>query len=115
MKKNMKKNTGSETAAAEKRQTKVASSIAGKRRVVFQFRANPGSTISLAGSFNNWDPTAKVLQSKGNDGLYTGILMLAPGTYEYKFCVDGQWQPDPENPNFTPNDLGTLNSVLIIE
>jgi hypothetical protein len=41
--------------------------------------------------------------------------MLAPGTYEYKFCVDGHWQPDPENPNFTPNDLGTLNSVLIVE
>ena len=38
-----------------------------------------------------------------------------PGTYEYKFCVDGQWQPDPENPNFMPNDLGTLNSVLVVE
>ncbi len=115
MKKNMKKNTGNESTPVEKRKTKIASSIAGKRRVVFQFRASPGSTIGLAGSFNQWDPAAKVLQDKKGEGLYTGILMLSPGTYEYKFCVDGHWQPDPENPNFTPNDLGTLNSVLIVE
>jgi hypothetical protein len=110
----MKKNVSNDAAPVEKRKAKIASSIAGKRRVVFQFRAVAGSSIGLAGSFNNWDPAAKVLVDKG-DGLYTGILMLAPGTYEYKFCVDGHWQPDPENPNFTPNDLGTLNSVLIVE
>jgi 1,4-alpha-glucan branching enzyme len=115
MKKSMKKNVANETAPVEKRKAKIASSIAGKRRVVFQFRAPAGSTIGLAGSFNNWDPATKVLENKKGDGLYTGILMLAPGTYEYKFCVDGQWQPDPENPNFMPNDLGTLNSVLIVE
>jgi 1,4-alpha-glucan branching enzyme len=115
MRKTMKKNVNNEIVPVEKGKAKIASSIAGKRRVVFQFRAAAGCTIGLAGSFNNWDPAAKVLQNKKDDGLYTGILMLAPGTYEYKFCVDGHWQPDPENPNFMPNDLGTLNSVLIVE
>ena len=42
-------------------------------------------------------------------------MMLEPGTYEYKFVVDGEWKLDSNNPNFAPNDLGTLNSVLVVE
>ena len=42
-------------------------------------------------------------------------MMLAPGVYEYKFVVNGDWKIDERNPNFTPNDIGSLNSVLVLE
>ena len=86
-----------------------------KRRVSFEIEAGVGHTVSLAGSFNDWDAKSKMLVDKKGDGIYRGALMISPGTYEYKFVIDGEWVLDERNPNFAPNDLGTLNSVLIVE
>ncbi|MCX7590391.1 MAG: glycogen-binding domain-containing protein [Kiritimatiellae bacterium] len=86
-----------------------------KRRVRFQVRAQKGSEVYLAGTFNNWDPKAKRLKDKDGSGLFTGTLLLPPGRYEYKFVIDGTWCVDPECPEWVPNDMGTLNSVLHVE
>jgi hypothetical protein len=42
-------------------------------------------------------------------------MMLSPGDYEYKFKVNGDWFIDANNPKFTPNGLGSLNSVLTVQ
>jgi hypothetical protein len=42
-------------------------------------------------------------------------MMLSPGNYEYKFKVNGDCFINANNPKFTPNGLGTLNSVLTIQ
>lgn len=88
---------------------------AGKRRITFVVEAGPGKTVSVAGSFNDWNPEAKYLKDKNNDGVYRGIVLLAPGKYEYKFVIDGIWSMDAGNPDFAANDFGTLNSLLIVE
>jgi len=93
----------------------VAEAKSNKKRVNFEIEAGIGKTVSVAGSFNDWDATAKVLVDKNGDGVYTGTMMLAPGVYEYKYVVDGDWRLDERNSNFAPNDLGTLNSVLVVE
>ena len=46
---------------------------------------------------------------------YKLVMELAPGYYEYKFVIDGQWLMDETNHNFAANDFGTLNSVLTVE
>jgi hypothetical protein len=38
--------------------------------------------------------------------------MLPPGEHEYKFVVNGDWRIDGSNPQWTPNDVGSLNSVI---
>ena len=86
-----------------------------RKRVVLTIDVGPGKNVSVAGNFNDWDPTAKQLNDKGGSGVYSCALLLKPGTYEYKFVIDGVWCVDTGNPHFTPNDLGTLNSVLIVE
>ncbi|MBO5723046.1 MAG: glycogen-binding domain-containing protein [Lentisphaeria bacterium] len=86
-----------------------------RRRVVFTTDLGPGKNVSLAGNFNDWDPTAKPMLDKNGDGVYRCTLLLKPGTYEYKFVIDGVWCVDTNNPNFAPNDLGTLNSLLTVE
>ncbi len=92
-----------------------AKKSAAKRRVSFEIDAGPGKTVSVAGTFNDWNPDAKPLADKDGSGVYRGAVMLEPGRYEYKFVVDGIWSMDARNPNFAPNDFGTLNSLLIVE
>lgn len=46
---------------------------------------------------------------------YTGTLLLPMGHHEYKFVVNDAWLVDPENLEWTPNDQGSLNSVLTVE
>ena len=85
-----------------------------RRAVVLEYIDAPGKTVILAGSFNNWQP-GKKMSDKNNDGHYRCRLMLNPGEYQYKFRVGGEWRVDPANPNFQPNDFGSLNSVLKID
>lgn len=84
----------------------------GRRRVAFELRCPAGAAVSLAGSFNGWDPGAKPMADAQGEGRYVAVCMLAPGSYEYKFVVNGEWTVDPANPSFVVNALGTLNSVI---
>jgi len=85
------------------------------KRVTFSVRAKEDSKVFLAGSFNNWDPTAKAMSDKAGDGVFTVTLNLPAGQHEYKFVIDGIWCADPECADWVQNDLGTLNSVRVVE
>ena len=85
------------------------------KRVTFTVRAKAGSKVFLAGSFNDWDPTAKEMTDKKGDGVFAATLNLSAGAHEYKFVIDGIWCADPECTEWVQNDLGTLNSVKIVE
>jgi hypothetical protein len=52
--------------------------------------------VFLAGSFNGWNGN-DVRMEKTSDG-WKAKYYIAPGNYEYKFIVDGNWIPDPNNP-----------------
>ena len=52
---------------------------------------------------------------KKNAGVYSTTIKLAPGTYQYKFVIDGTWCADPECADFVQNDHGTLNSVITVK
>ena len=80
-------------------------------RVMFSVRAEVGSKVFLAGSFNNWDPTAKEMADKKGDGVFTATVSLPAGSHQYKFVIDGTWCADPECTDWVQNDHGTLNSV----
>ena len=54
--------------------------------------------VFLVGSFNGWNTTAERMQH--NNGTWETIVSLKPDEYEYKFIVDGTWQPDGENNNY---------------
>ncbi len=63
-------------------------------RVVFSCRAEDARSVALAGTFNDWDPEATPM-SRNPEGEWTVTLDLAPGRYEYKFVVDGEWCCEP--------------------
>jgi len=75
---------------------------------------NPGARqVFIAGDFNSWSPNAAEMVSTG-EGNWSKKIVLKPGKYGYKYIVDGNWQPDPENPNTQPDGYGGVNSVVEI-
>lgn len=85
-----------------------------RRSVLFTLEDAPGRQVFLAGCFCEWQPKYR-LTDKDGGGVYSCRVMLPPGEYQYKFVVDGEWRLDAANPNFAPNDFGTLNSLLTVE
>ena len=69
--------------------------------------------VSLSGEFNGWSPTATPMK-RHDDGHWETTVALAPGRYQYKLVVDGEWITDPAAQKNVPNDQGTLNSVIEI-
>jgi hypothetical protein len=64
----------------------------------FVYRSDPGELITVAGSFNNWDPFMYELKEI-SPGFYTLTLPLAPGNFQYLFFHRGEQVLDPENPS----------------
>ena len=92
---------------------KTAQVKSSKRRVSFSLVAPHAKQVFLAGDFNTWDPKGHPMK-KNADGLWEKSVILAPGTYEYKFILDGQWIVDPGNGRQCPNRFGTRNSVIVV-
>jgi len=69
--------------------------------------------VFLVGEFNDWDTNSDKLVKR--KGVFKKKMILAPGEYQYKFLVDGEWHCDPLAPKQVPNEFGTLNSVVHVE
>jgi hypothetical protein len=70
----------------------------------------PDGRASLAGDFNDWAPVPMKRQKSG----YAVTMDIPPGTYQYKFILDGRWVTDPDNSNWSVSPLGTVNSVVTV-
>ena len=87
------------------------------REIVVRFRDAKADDVRIAGDFNGWVPDKGVrslIESEGETRVWTKILRLSPGTYQYRYVVDGEWRADPENPEVTTNPAGGRNSVLVV-
>lgn len=86
-----------------------------KKMATFVCEANPeADKVFLTGDFNGWDATAERMR-KVKDGSFRRKLPLTPGTYQYKFVVDGEWLPDPTGEMQCENGLGDCNSVVTVD
>jgi 1,4-alpha-glucan branching enzyme len=69
-----------------------------------------GGEVFIAGDFNEWNPRSHRMNKR--EGFFQRKLKLTPGTHEYKFIVDGEWQTDPSAAEQCPNEFGSMNSVI---
>lgn len=77
----------------------------------FRYKAPDAQSVSLMGEFNNWKGVA---MAKESDGVWSVKVTLSPGTYGYKFLVNGKdWVFDPDNSNRKSVD-GNENSAVAI-
>jgi Glycogen recognition site of AMP-activated protein kinase len=78
--------------------------------VRFVLYAPDAQHVSLAGTFNQWDPAATPLVRTGN--VWSATLTLPAGQHQYAFVVDGaRWVADPGAPA-VDDGFGRRNSVL---
>jgi 1,4-alpha-glucan branching enzyme len=81
--------------------------------VTFRFHAPQAGAVKLAGDFTQWESAPLALKREGN-GEWSTTVKLAPGRYEYRLLVDGQWQNDPQCHELMPNQFGTANCVRAV-
>jgi 1,4-alpha-glucan branching enzyme len=85
----------------------------GKRKVTFKVRAPAAKEVIVVGDFDNWNPHDHPME-KDDEGFWKVTMMLAPGRYEYKLLIDGQWWEDIRGVNSIKNPFGTLNKLLYV-
>lgn len=93
--------------------TNQSTSAQTRRLVHFEFQSPAARKVCIAGTFNDWHPEVSEMISMGS-GKWVKDLELTPGTYEYRFVVDGQWVTDPHCAHTAPNPFGETNSLLIV-
>ncbi|MFH0810379.1 MAG: AAA family ATPase [Pseudomonadota bacterium] len=87
----------------------------GVRMAGFYLRAPMASRVRLVGDFCDWQLDAAVEMARSTEGNWQAEARLSPGTYHYKFLVDGAWQPDPATHCMEADPFGGMNSLLIVE
>ena len=56
-----------------------------------------------------------LIESEGQTRVWTKILQLPPGMYEYRYVVDGHWCDDPDNPETVSSDAESQTDAEIAE
>jgi len=93
------------------KQSRSTSSSADARVVPVVVRAPEGKMVVLTGDFNGWTKDGIPMKSLG-DGRYKTQLRLAPGTYQFRLLIDGEWADDQDAERRVANPFGTQNAVL---
>lgn len=83
------------------------------QRVLLELAWPGAQAVCIAGSFNDWHPGVSPMLHL-SDGTWAKELVLAPGTHEYRFVVDGRWVDDPAAKDYVPNPFGGMNAVLTV-
>lgn len=94
-----------EAAPAEKVEPTPAAPATNKRKILFKIRS-AAKKVDIVGDFNKWH--RKPMTKK--DGVWSVTVELDPGTYEYRFIVDGKKTKDPNN-----KSIRNGNSVITVK
>ena len=90
----------------------VTSPVVDGTSVTFEYKNADAGSVEVRGTMNSWE-TGAAMTKKNDCGVWTVTLNdLEPGSYEYKFYVDGEWVSDPCNP---PATEGGNSTFLILD
>jgi len=79
---------------------------------IFSFTDREAMSVQLVGDFTHWkSEPINMLKRKG--GVWSAKVNLPPGTYHYRFLVDGQWRDDPECSLRVPNPYAGEDCVRV--
>jgi 1,4-alpha-glucan branching enzyme len=95
------------------RKAPAATPSAALHRVRFALAQHEAESVYLAGTFNEWHPTATPMRN-GVGEFWSVELELPAGVYEYRFLVNGDWVDDPQAAETADNPFGGRNAVLRI-
>lgn len=73
---------------------------------------NPGASVCLAGSFDDWKKHEMMFVPDVNYHIL--VTELPPGDYFYRFVVDGRWRVAKGDPNLQEDPFGQLSHFISI-
>src|ERR1051325_7645352 len=80
--------------------------------VIFRYLDPQACSVSVHGDFNQWSINSHLLERDKN-GIWSLIVPLKPGAYQYQFNVNGiYWKHDPNNPNKVTDNYGGVKSTV---
>jgi chromosome partitioning protein len=82
------------------------------REIVFTLEAPANASVQIAGDFNNWEPEVLSLADLQEGPVWQRSILLKPGSYRYKYLLNGQWITDPGNDDTVDDTLGGVNSLI---
>lgn len=81
----------------------------------FSLYAPQAASVALVGDFNGWGSMAEVSLKPAGKGMWSVVVPLPSGRYQYAFLVDGQrWVTDPRAEQHVNDDFGRQNAVVTI-
>jgi hypothetical protein len=83
------------------------------KQVPFKIHLDGAREVVLTGEFTGWSKD-KIRLVKTSTGEWYTQLELAPGEYQYRLLVDGEWCDPPGASKKVPNPYGTQNCVLTV-
>jgi len=81
--------------------------------IEFSFFAPLAKAVHIAGTFNSWNQAYGTLRSS-KKGVWKTVVSLQPGKYEYRFCIDGNWENDQKEVELVDNGMGSCNNVITV-
>ena len=82
------------------------------KKVPLKVKADGAREVVLTGDFTQWAKD-RVRLTPTAGGEWITVLELAPGKYQYRLIVDGDWRDHPEAPK-VGNPFGTQNCILTV-
>jgi hypothetical protein len=83
------------------------------KKIPLRIRAEGAKEAVVTGDFTQWAKD-KVRLTPAAGGEWITMLELAPGEYQYRLIVDGEWRDHSEATRRVANSFGTQNCVLIV-
>jgi hypothetical protein len=72
-------------------------------------------SVSVVGTFNDWYEKGYEMRRDSSKSVWTLVLQLPAGRYEYAFVLNGQKLiPDPQAEFYADDGFGNQNAVLIV-
>jgi hypothetical protein len=88
-------------ALKAKAPAKVASPVSPLKKVPLRIRAEGAKEVVITGDFTQWAKD-KIRLTPATGGEWIALLELAPGEYQYRLIVDGEWRDHAERRAASP-------------
>lgn len=88
--------------------------IAAGNKVTFKLFAPEAKSVNIRGEWLNFPEALRgTALTKGEDGVWSTTLTIAPGSYRYSYLVDGLTLADPRNPAGSQS-LNFIQSLVVV-
>jgi 1,4-alpha-glucan branching enzyme len=83
--------------------------------VRFEHVDSEARAVAIAGSFNDWSPTATPLVRAGSRGVWSALVPLPAGEHRFMFVVDGRrWVVPARATAFEDDGFGSTNAMVVV-